>query len=88
MSKILTRLYSDKTLRGTQSNRRYPIYSNRIYFHNLKFFQKFKPVIITNLSHLIVSIANHSTIQNYCKCYNELIKMNMCSYDSKCIFSN
>ena len=39
---------------------------------------------ITNLSYLIVSITNHSTIQNICRGYNELIKRNRCSYDTKC----
>ena len=46
--------------------------------------QKIKPAIIINLSHLIVSIVNHSTIQNNCICYNEIIKRNKCSYDTKC----
>ena len=49
-----------------------------------KLNQNFSPVFITNLSHLIVSIQNHSTIQNYCRCYNELNKRNRCSNDTKC----
>ena len=50
------------------------------------FPQKFKTAIIINLSHLIVSIVNYSTIQNYCRCYNVLNKRNRCSYDTKCTF--
>ena len=50
------------------------------------FPKKFKTAIIINLSHLIVSIVNYSTIQNYCRCYNVLNKRNRCSYDTKCTF--
>ena len=50
--------------------------------------QKLLPINITNLSYLIVSIANHSTIQNYCKCYNELIKRTGAHMIPNALFQN
>ncbi|MDU2116494.1 MAG: DUF308 domain-containing protein [Veillonella sp.] len=38
--------------------------------------------LLWQLSYLIVSILNHSTVQNNCRCYNELNKRNMCSYNT------